>query len=68
MDELDLAQQHETQARDFAISAIRQASHTDLPSLLSCIECGEEIPEKRRQAIPGVQHCITCQRALEAIK
>lgn len=65
MDEIDLAQRHETQARDFTIAAIREASHTDLPSRLFCIECEEEIPEKRRQAIPGVQHCVDCQRALE---
>lgn len=24
-------------------------------------ECGEEIPEGRRQAIPGVQLCAVCQ-------
>ncbi len=26
-----------------------------------CAECGEPIPEKRRQAMPGVQLCIECQ-------
>lgn len=26
-----------------------------------CIECGEEIPEARRLALPGVKHCIECQ-------
>jgi phage/conjugal plasmid C-4 type zinc finger TraR family protein len=26
-----------------------------------CIECGEPIPEPRRQAVPGVTLCITCQ-------
>ncbi|MDQ2091085.1 DksA/TraR family C4-type zinc finger protein [Marimonas arenosa] len=31
-------------------------------SLTECAECGEEIPEKRRQAIPGVKLCIDCQK------
>jgi phage/conjugal plasmid C-4 type zinc finger TraR family protein len=28
-----------------------------------CTVCGEEIPEKRRQALPGVKTCIQCQSA-----
>jgi len=30
-------------------------------SALYCIECGEDIPERRRGALPGVKYCITCQ-------
>lgn len=30
-------------------------------SLIHCEECGERIPEKRRQALPGVRLCIDCQ-------
>ena len=30
-------------------------------SLQFCVECGEEIPEARRRAIPGVRLCIHCQ-------
>jgi phage/conjugal plasmid C-4 type zinc finger TraR family protein len=33
------------------------------PSLTHCAECGAEIPEARRQAIPGVRLCISCQEA-----
>lgn len=33
---------------------------------LQCIECGEEIPEARRQAVPGVRTCIDCQSARDA--
>ena len=29
-------------------------------SLARCAECDEEIPERRRQAIPGVKLCIDC--------
>jgi phage/conjugal plasmid C-4 type zinc finger TraR family protein len=30
-------------------------------SLRSCEECGKAIPEARREAIPGVRLCVTCQ-------
>ncbi len=30
-------------------------------SLSHCEECGEPIPEARRQAVPGVRRCIACQ-------
>lgn len=26
-----------------------------------CDECGEEIPEARRRALPGVRTCVACQ-------
>lgn len=31
-----------------------------------CVECGEEIPEARRKAVPGVRTCIACQSARDA--
>lgn len=31
-------------------------------SLTHCAECEEPIPEKRRQALPGVKLCIDCQQ------
>lgn len=30
-------------------------------SLSHCEECGEPIPQARRQALPGVRLCIACQ-------
>ena len=30
-----------------------------------CDECGNPIPEARRLAVAGVQHCIGCQTELE---
>ncbi len=32
-------------------------------SEIHCIECGDDIPEKRRLALPGVKTCIQCQSA-----
>ena len=31
-------------------------------SLSHCESCGEEIPEARRRALPGVRLCIACQQ------
>jgi phage/conjugal plasmid C-4 type zinc finger TraR family protein len=31
------------------------------PGLSHCAECGAEIPQARRDAIPGVRLCLTCQ-------
>jgi len=33
------------------------------PGLTHCAECGEVIPQKRRDAIAGVRLCLTCQAA-----
>lgn len=33
-----------------------------------CEECGEPIPEARRQAIPGVRLCVACQKERDAEK
>jgi len=31
------------------------------PSLKNCEECGNEITEGRREALPGVRLCVPCQ-------
>jgi phage/conjugal plasmid C-4 type zinc finger TraR family protein len=31
-----------------------------------CDECGEPIPERRRQALPGVRTCVSCQSERDA--
>ena len=31
-----------------------------------CEECGEPIPEPRRQAVPGVRLCVACQTERDA--
>jgi len=35
------------------------------PSLTHCEECGDVIPEARRQAVPGVKLCIACQAEVD---
>ncbi len=35
------------------------------PGRRECEECGEAIPQGRRDAIPGVRLCIACQTELD---
>lgn len=42
------------------------AARAGLPSGESaelCEECGEDIPERRRLALPGTRTCVACQSA-----
>jgi phage/conjugal plasmid C-4 type zinc finger TraR family protein len=36
------------------------------PSATHCDECGEAIPEARRQALAGVRLCVPCQQKADA--
>jgi len=36
------------------------------PGLTHCEGCGKEIPQARRDAVPGVRLCIACQEAHDA--
>ena len=31
-------------------------------SFRECAECGEQIPQARREAVPGVKLCVDCQQ------
>lgn len=35
-------------------------------SLTECADCGEEIPQARRKAIPGVKLCVECASERDA--
>jgi phage/conjugal plasmid C-4 type zinc finger TraR family protein len=37
-------------------------------SLTHCEECGEPIPEGRREALPGVRACVNCQEELDKLQ
>ena len=48
--------------------AIRRA-RSQLPtgeSLTHCEECDAEIPQARREAVPGVRLCVACQSEVDA--
>jgi phage/conjugal plasmid C-4 type zinc finger TraR family protein len=49
---------------DASIDDAVKAARRHLPkgqSLTHCAECGGEIPEARRVALPGVRLCVACQ-------
>jgi phage/conjugal plasmid C-4 type zinc finger TraR family protein len=50
-----------------ALNTVRQrlAKQRSQPSLTECDACGEDIPEARRLAVPGVTMCIYCQSKSE---
>lgn len=64
-DEIDEAQAVVEYCLNIQIANIRQMRHVAAPSLFECEQCGNDIPPKRRQAIPGVSLCVECQRAAE---
>ena len=47
--------------------AVKQA-RSQLPTgagLSHCEECDTEIPQARREAVPGVRLCVTCQEKVD---
>ena len=50
-----------------AIANVRRALEVQAsqPSLTHCEECGEEIPEKRQELVPGCRLCVYCQQLAE---
>lgn len=49
---------------DASIEDAVQRARSRLPqgeSRADCADCGEPIPEARRNAIPGVRLCVACQ-------
>lgn len=66
MDEADLAQRSEQMYLRLAMDdfRLRQSKISNQKSTI-CAECGEEIPEARRKAMPGCRLCIVCARWAE---
>lgn len=62
-DSMDLVQQRvqEELARNLANATHRPAGASEF----FCLTCGEEIPEQRRRALPGVSLCVTCKQISE---
>lgn len=64
MDQFDKAQQLDALYLENAINAVLTAPE-GVPGQDVCIDCGEEIPEKRRRAVPGCTRCLDCQQLHE---
>lgn len=65
-DIIDSASEIEELQRNTALSAHRV--NRNAVSAERCEECGEDIPEPRRAAVPGCQTCASCQTDLELIR
>lgn len=63
MDEADFSQAKEQALVVRRINAVRNrvlGKGSD-----TCIECGCDIPDKSRQAMPAAKTCVACQEAIE---
>lgn len=61
-DILDRAAELEEQQRENSLSKIQKFSGE---SATHCVECGEKIPEKRRELLQGVKLCVSCAEIQE---
>jgi phage/conjugal plasmid C-4 type zinc finger TraR family protein len=65
-DIFDRAQELEEAQRQAAIDEARShAPHGESEKFCTMPDCGEPIPEARRQAVPGCKLCVDCQERLE---
>ena len=66
MNAADYAQRIQDQSLSVALDAAQQAnSSKPSVSALECEECGNDIPQPRRDAVRGCTTCMGCQSALE---
>lgn len=62
-DILDRASELEELQREVALASARYRPAGQ--SYSHCEECGDDIPEARRKAVPGCHRCIHCQQRYE---
>ncbi len=69
-DEIDraAARTDELLADALAARKRRAAQGKGVDTATECQDCGEDIPEARRQAAPGTQRCVQCQGAFEGMR
>lgn len=69
MDIFDQAQELERLERETALQRARSSLHREGPEWIDgkacCRECGDPIPQKRMEALPGVGLCLACQEERE---
>ena len=66
-EEAEMGQLHAIHNNLNAVAGVRRKleEQAAIPSAEECEECGDEIPEARRLAVPGVQLCVFCQEKHE---
>lgn len=65
VDKLDRIQEQEDLLNQLHIQAARGRGGTAGEGLTHCAACGNDIPQGRREAVPGVRVCVACQQWLE---
>lgn len=65
MDEADRADVVIEQENAALLAAHKARQERLGASATHCLECGEPIPEGRRNAIPGVEYCVAHQDEIE---
>ncbi|XXQ68942.1 TraR/DksA C4-type zinc finger protein [Neisseriaceae bacterium B1] len=63
--QIDKACEEEERHRAAALAHFQAAQNRAAVSAYECEECGDPIPEARRQAVIGCRCCIECQQWLE---
>lgn len=58
-------EQIDASINDAVANTVNQLPHGE--SLTHCEECGDTIPDTRRQALKGVRLCIHCQQERELV-
>ena len=68
-DAADAASEIAMDTVDNGINAVREQMKLSYGqgSLSHCMECGDDIPEGRRKAVPGVKYCVYCQDRSESV-
>jgi len=59
-DDMDIVQGINEQFQTAALEE-HQRNRPTGPAATHCEDCGDEIPEARRRAVPGCRRCIDCQ-------
>jgi len=62
----DYAAEESQRALDLALAEAKRKAARPAVDHPHCLECGEEIPEKRRALLPGVECCVYCQQLQES--
>lgn len=67
MDIIDKASKAEAEFLRKSLTSQLTGSQKDGVSMKECIDCGERIPEARRQAASGCLRCVECQEDFEGV-
>jgi phage/conjugal plasmid C-4 type zinc finger TraR family protein len=65
MDDVDRAQEREEHQREEALAKMHKRAQEAGVSYSHCEDCGDPIPELRRQIVKGCTRCVLCEELTE---